>query len=379
MNDSKQKMKKILFLIPNLMHGGAEKVLVNLVNNLDSSKYEVTLFSIFDEGVNKEFLNKNIKYRFKFKNVFRGNSHFLKLFSPKILYQWFVKEEYDIAISFLEGPAARIISGCQNPKTKKIAWIHTEIQDRNTAKVGFRTLKEAQKQYEKFDRIIGVSQNVVEGIQKFITTKTPSQVLYNVNETQSIIEKGKEPIDVIFSKEIPTLISVGKIVKIKGFDRLLEAHQQLIKEGILHEIFLVGIGGEEENLAKKAKDLGLSKSFKLLGFHKNPYQLMAKSDLYICSSHREGFSTAVTEALILGVPVVSTDVSGAKELLGENNEFGIVTDNSTAGIYEGLKTLLTQPEKLAHYKTQAEIRGKEFSTQKTVIAVEQLLDSLLHE
>ena len=234
------------------MHGGAEKVLVNLVNNLDSSKYEVTLFSIFDEGVNKEFLNKNIKYRFKFKNVFRGNSHFLKLFSPKFLYQWFVKEEYDIAISFLEGPAARIISGCQNPKTKKIAWIHTEIQDRNTAKVGFRTLKEAQKQYEKFDRIIGVSQNVVEGVQKFITTKTQSQVLYNVNETQSIIEKGKEQIDAIFSKDIPTLISVGKIVKIKGFDRLLEAHQQLIKEGMLHEIFLVGIGAEEENLAKKA-------------------------------------------------------------------------------------------------------------------------------
>ena len=185
-------MKKILFLIPNLMHGGAEKVLVNLVNNLNPSKYEITLFSIFDQGVNKEFLNQNINYQYKFKKVFRGNSHFFKLFSPEFLYKWLIKEEYDIAISSLEGPAARIISGCQNPATKKITWIHTEIQDQSTAKVGFRTLKDAKKYYEKFDRIVGVSQKVVEGIQKFITTKIPTHVLYNVNDTETIIEKGKE-------------------------------------------------------------------------------------------------------------------------------------------------------------------------------------------
>ena len=372
-------MTKILFLIPNLMHGGAEKVLVNLVNNLNPSKYEITLLSIFDQGVNKEFLNQNINYQYKFKKVFRGNSQLMKLFSPKFLYRFFIKKEYDIAISFLEGPAARIISGCQNPATKKIAWIHTEIQDQNTAKGGFRTLKDAQKYYEKFDRIVGVSQQVVEGIQKFITTKIPTHVLYNVNETQSIIEKGKVPIDDIFSPEIPTLISVGKIVKIKGFDRLLEAHKRLIEQGGVHQIVLVGIGAEEAALTKKAKEWGLSDSFKLVGFHKNPYKLLAKSDLYICSSLREGFSTAVTEALILGIPVISTEVSGAKELLGENNEFGIVTENSTEGLYQAMKLLLTHPDQLTHFKKQAEIRGNEFSTEKTVLAVENLLDSLRHE
>lgn len=361
------------------MHGGAEKVLVNLVNNLDRSKYEITLFSIFDEGVNKEFLSKDINYLYKFKKVFRGNSHFLKLFSPEFLFKWWIKDEYDIAISFLEGPAARIISGCKNPKTKKICWIHTEISNEQEAKVGFRNLKEARKYYEEFDTIIGVSQNVIASVEKFISAKVPLKVLYNVNETENIIEKAKEPIKDIFSQEIPTLISVGKIVKIKGFDRLLEAHQKLMDEGILHQIFLVGIGVEKETLAKKAKELGLDQSFQFIGFDKNPYKFIAKSDLYICSSRREGFSTAVTEALILGIPVISTEVSGAKELLGENNEFGMVTENSAEGIYEGLKTLLQNPEKLVHYKKQAEIRGKEFSKEKTVNAVENLLDSLLHE
>lgn len=379
MNDSKQKMKKILFLIPNLMHGGAEKVLVNLVNNLDSSKYEVTLFSIFDEGVNKEFLNKNIKYQSKFKKVFRGNSQLMKLFSPNFLYRFMIKESYDIVVAYLEGPAARIVSGCTNPDTKTIAWIHIELTDEQKAKVGFRTLSESQKCYEKFDSIIAVSKNVAENFQKYITKRIPLKVLYNTNETELIKIWSKESIENEFEKDALQICSVAKIMKTKGFDRLIEVHKKLIDEGYKHYINILGIGEEQTKLEKKIKELGVEKTFRFLGFHKNPYKILSKNDLYICSSHREGFSTAVTEALILGVPVVSTNVSGAKELLGENNEFGIVTDNSTAGIYDGLKTLLTQPEKLAHYKIQAEIRGKEFSTQKTVIAVEQLLDSLLHE
>ena len=79
-------MKKILFFIPNLMHGGAEKVLVNLVNNLDKDKYDITLQTIFDVGVNKQYLNEDIKYKYVFKKLFRGSTTIFKLFSPKFLY-----------------------------------------------------------------------------------------------------------------------------------------------------------------------------------------------------------------------------------------------------------------------------------------------------
>ena len=60
-------MKKILFAIPTLGGGGAERVLVNLVNSLDNSKYEITVFSLFDGGVNKQYLNSNIRYKSFFK------------------------------------------------------------------------------------------------------------------------------------------------------------------------------------------------------------------------------------------------------------------------------------------------------------------------
>jgi len=370
-------MPKILFLIPTLMHGGAEKVLVNLVNNLDTTKYDITLYSIFDGGVNKEFLNKNIKYQSKFEKVFRGNSQLMKLFSPKFLYQFFIKEEYDILVSFLEGPAARIISGCTNPKTKKIAWIHTDFLTENLASIGFRNFREAQILYNQFNQIIGVSKSVTNSFEKILQPNVPVCVRYNVNETEQIRHIALQKLEKPFLKNILNICSVGKITNNKGFDRLLEVHKKLMEEGLSHQIYILGIGEDQQQLEKRIIELGLENSFKLLGFHKNPYQYMSKCDLYVCSSYREGFSTAVTEALILGLPVVSTNCSGAQELLGENNEYGIVTENSTDGIYLGLKEMLANPEKLKFYKEQAKKRGHLFSKKNTVKAVDEFFDSLL--
>lgn len=370
-------MTKILFLIPNLMHGGAEKVLVNLVNNLDQSKYDVTLYSIFDEGVNKQFLKSHVKYRSYFKKVFRGNSQIMKLFSPRFLFRFFIKDDYDILVSFLEGPAARIIAGCTHSNSRKIAWIHTEMTDEKLGKTGFRSLREARKLYEKFDHIAGVSKNVTVTFKKNVTDKVPVSVMYNVNETEQIIDKGKASTDRLADDTTIKICSAGKIVKVKGFDRLLEVHQRLLHEGLKHEMCIIGKGAEQNALGNKARQLGLSDSFRFLGFDENPYRFISKADLYVCSSLREGFSTAVTEALILGVPCISTDVSGARELLGENDEYGMVTENNTEALYQGIKEMLTDSEKLSYYRKQAKARGELFSKEHTVKAVENLLDELL--
>ena len=62
--------------------------------------------------------------------------------------------------------------------------------------------------------------------------------------------------------------------------------------------------------------------------------------MYVCSSYREGFSTSLTEAMVLGIPSISTACSGAKEILGENNEFGLVVENTEDGIYDGIKEFI---------------------------------------
>ena len=370
-------MKKILFFIPNLMHGGAEKVLVNLVNNLDRDKYNITLQTIFDVGVNKQYLKEDINYKYVFKKLFRGSTTIFKLFSPEFLYRYLIKDEYDIVISYLEGPTARIISGCPYV-SKKISWIHIEMNDEGKFAVGFRNSEEAKKCYGKFDEIICVSNTVKQIFLEASGLKEYNvEVLYNTNETEKIVEKSKEEVDnVVFDENIVNICSVGKITRTKGYDRLARVHKKLMEEGLNHHIYILGIGEEKDKINKYLEENNLQDTYTFLGFRDNPYKYMAKCDLFVCSSLREGFSTAVTESLLVGTPVISTLCSGAQELLGYNNEYGLVVENSEEGIYKGLKELLIDNNQLTYYTKKCKERASLFSKQKTVSMVESMLDCL---
>lgn len=367
--------KKILFLIPNLSHGGAERVLVNLVNNLDQGKFEVAVQTLFDVGVNKQYLLPHVHYKGGWKKQPRGTTTLMKLFSPKFLYKRVVKEQYDVVVSYLEGPASRIISGCKDKNTKTVCVIHTQFITDDVAKIGFRSLKEAIKCYNAFDEVVAVGQTVKEGFLSKIPMEKEVKILYNTNETEQILEKAKEEVKVPLSNGI-NVCTAGKLIPVKAFERLIRVHKRLLDEGYLHHVYLLGEGGERERLESMIKELGVEDSVKLLGFQKNPYAYVARADMYVCSSLREGFSTAVTEALVLGTPVVTTECSGMKEQLGDNNEYGIVTENSEEGLYEGMKKMLSNPELLASYKEKAKERGKVFSRERTVNAVEEMLLSL---
>ena len=302
----------------------------------------------------------------------------MKCFSAALLWKLLIKEHYDVVISYLEGPTSRILSGCRNPDTKKVAWIHIELGTAKKAAIGFRSPTEAEKAYNSFDRIIAVSNNVRDCFRAQLKITTPIEVLYNTNETEQILEKSLEmPQNPQFEpKNEISVCSVAKLTKTKGFDRLLNVHKRLLDEGLKHHIYILGIGEEQSALEQQINKLGIGDSVTLLGFQKNPYQYVSRCDLYVCSSHREGFSTAVTESLIVGTSVVSTNCSGAKELLGEQDEYGIVVENSEEGIYRGMKRMLSDPELLAHYQKQAKLRGSYFSRTETVRAVEEMLDSL---
>lgn len=368
--------KKLLFFITNLAHGGAERVLVNLANNLDKSKYDVTVMTIFDTGVNKQYLSDEITYRSIFPKTFHGIKFITAALSAKLLHRLFIKENYDIEVAYLEGPPAKIISGCPNTATKKAAWIHIELNTEKALTEGFRSKSDAVSAYRRFDRIVCVSETVKKKFKGISSIQDRTEVLYNTNETELIRSKSRQPVDDVVFHDTITICSVAKIEDSKGYDRLLEAHKQLLDDGFNHRVLIIGIGSQEETLRKQAKELGLENSFQLLGFRENPYRYMAAADLYVCSSRREGFSTAVTEALIVGTPVVSTDCSGARELLGENDEYGLVVENSEEGVYQGMKRMLSDPSLLAHYKEKAKERGAFFHKEKTVRAVEDMLDRL---
>lgn len=369
-------MKKILFFIPTLGQGGAEKVLVNLVNNMDKSKFDITVQVLFDGGVNRQFLKPHIKYKAVFKKVFKGNSKILAMFSPEFLHKKFIKEKYDVEISYLEGSTARIISGCPDEDTKLVSWIHVEQHTKERASYAFKSFAEAQKCYERYDKIICVSKYVLNDFNSIFKIQN-AQVLYNTVESDIILEKSKEPVDLIRKQDgWVNIIGIGSLKRSKGFDKLLRIHKRLIDEGIKQRVYILGKGPERNNLENAVKENNLEDTFILLGYNTNPYKFVANCDLFICASVAEGFSTAVTESLIVGTPVVTTLCSGMEELLGENNEYGIITENNEDALYEGIKRMITEEGMLKSYAEKALVRGKAFNTNTTVKAVEDMLENL---
>lgn len=367
-------MKKALFLIHDLGQGGAEKVLVNLVNNMDTTKFDITVMTLFDVGVNKQFLNENIRYKTVFKKMFRGNSHLMKLFTPKQLHKLFIKDKYDIEVAYLEGPCARIISGCPNKDTKLVSWVHREQRTMKCLSSSFRSIKETKECYSKFGKIICVSDYVMNDFNSILQLENKTNVLYNTNETDKIKKLSKE--DVKLDSNSIKLSGVGKLLDSKGFDRILRITKRLVDMNYPIHTYILGIGPKEKELKDYINRNNISNNVSLLGYQTNPYKYVANCDLFVCASYAEGFSTAATEALIVGTPVCTVKVSGMKEMLGENNEYGVVVDNDDEALYKAIKELLDNPQLLVHYKEKAVERGKYFSKEKTVKAVEEMLLNL---
>lgn len=349
---------------------------MNLVNNMDPEQFDVTVMTLFDVGINKQFLAPHIHYRTCFKKMFRGNSHVMKLLPPRQLHKWFIKEKYDIEISYLEGPCARIISGCPDAETKLVSWIHCLPKKQGNVTLGFRSYKEAAVSYGRFDRIIGVSRTVQAAFQEVFPEIKNTAVLYNTNNSAEIVRLAQDPVESLFRPEEFKLVGIGKLVPIKAFDRFIRIHAKLRREGYPVHSCILGEGALRPDLERLVQELGMGESFTFLGYQTNLYKYLAKCDLFVCSSLSEGFSTAATEALIVGTPVCTVEVSGMKEMLGENSKYGIVTENNEEALYQGIKKLLDDPALLALYKQQAWLRGKDFSTEETVRAVEQMFYQL---
>lgn len=370
-------MIKVLFFIHDLMHGGAEKVLVNLVNNMDKKKFDITVLCLFDEGVNKKYLNDDIHYKYVFKKAFRGNTILLKLFSPKTLYKKMIKDEYDIVISYLEGSCTRIIAGADND-LKKIAWVHA-TESIKEFKYSYRSLKEAKETYYKYNKVICVSEEVRKNLSKLTGLEDSIDVKYNVNETDKIIKLSN-----IYAEEIKqedgifNICAVGKVVHNKGFMRLAHVCKRLSYEGYRMKVYILGIGDEQDKVISYLKENDIEDVFCFLGYQENPYKYIAACDLFVCSSYKEGFSTATTEALIVGTPVVVTNCSGMREMLGDN-EYGLIVDNSEDGIYQGLKKLMDDKELLIHYTEQSKIRGRFFEKQRIVDDIQNMMINLIQE
>lgn len=367
---------RVLFLIHTLGAGGAERALVNLVNNMDSSKFDITVETMFEDGINKGLLKNNINYISKKAPYPKGISIILKFFPSKLLYKFFIgKEKYDILIAYMHGVPIKVLAPYRN--TKKIAWIHNGNPESSTMFRSWVFKRNSFSAYKSFNKLVGVCESVSNAFSQY-TGINNLKTIYNTLDVERIKNQALLQTQTDFDKSYVNIVSTGRLAKEKGYSRLLEVCKRLKEENYRFRLYLVGRGSEENKLKSLSKSYDLENTVFLLGFQENPYAYVNACDVFVCSSFTEGLSTATIEALILGKAIVSTDVSGAREIIGDS-EYGLVVENSTEGIYEGLKVLLDNPEKIDFFKAKALERAPFFDTKNTVTAVESLIEEVINE
>ena len=354
-------MKKLLFFINTLDGGGAEKVLVNLVNTIDAAQYAVDLVTVTG-GVHADKLSEKIHFR---RIVHSKNQRLAKLLE-KIVYhipftlfaRLFLRGQYDAEIAYLEGFPTRVIAA-KNSAAIKIAFVHCDVSVQPVLQPFYKTEQACLAEYRQFDKVCFVSEVARNGFEKTFGTLEHAQIIHNIVCTSEILQKSKEQSPYHYETDGLKILAVGRLSAEKGYDRLVRAAAHL-ENKYAFELWIAGEGGERTALENLIQKLG-AQSVKLLGFQENPYSLMRQADLFVCPSYYEGYSTVVTEAVVLGVPVLTTDCAGMREIL-DNGHSGCIVENSDEALEHGLEILLQNRAQYQNLKSVAQQKSQAFST-----------------
>lgn len=369
-------MIKILFFIETLKAGGAEKVLCDLVNHMDQSRFDITVQTVWPCDAEK-YLLPGIRYKSMYASESKVNHlRYRAEAESGLAYRLHVRDDYDIECAYLEMGPTKIMSASTNRKAKKLAWVHCDLT--KAVSDPQKYAKKTLPWYAKFDRIICVSLTVKERFDELFENRFDTSVLYNVVDDAAIREKALLPLPDGMKKREFTVLSVGRFTAPKNFMRLLGAHKRLLDEGLRHDLWILGDGPERPMLEQYVLGNGLHDTVWMPGFIENPYPYMREADLLACSSIYEGYSTFLTEGVLLGKPIVTTDVSGMRELLGDS-EFGLIVDNDDEAFYQGMKRMLTEDRLRNSYMQEASRRSKDFSAKTLVQTTEELFSSLLED
>lgn len=346
------KRKIILFRLRSMEMGGVQKALINILKCLNKDKYDIHLLLNLYQG---ELLN-NIPPEIKTHYLVKGKEGFSKNKIMKVcqlvlrrtilgfyyLFPSLMKYKLnivpDVEIAFMSANLSELI-GSPFKRSKKINWFHSDIR--------FFPKKAAQKAIrlmEECDVTVFVSHTTQKNVETYAGHPIPNGLcIYNLFDYQLIRSKAAEVINnETFKKEGKVFVSVGRMDYAKGYDLLLDAHIELIKEGVEHTIIIVGDGYGRRELKEKIISTKVEETFILAGQKENPYPYIKAADYYIQSSRYEAYPLAIGEATILGKPIISTDVGGVREMIA-HKETGYIVNFSKDELKNAIKTFLSEP------------------------------------
>lgn len=370
--------KKVLFLIESLIVGGAEKILLEIVNHLDYEQFDVTVCSVFKYSVYEQYdkvFNKPFRKEVHFRYLINNRNKILYIIfnyllprKPTFLYNFFFKKDYDTLVAFYEGLPTTWLGSINIKKGKRIAWLHTSA---SLSMKGWNEKKIANqgKQYKSFDQIIAVSNGVADSYKK-IFDNLSIQTIFNPIDSSEIIKKSLQERNEIIKKRL-TFVSVGRMSPAKGYDRWLRVVNKLLKLGYEFDVWILG-GGDSSLLQQYIRDENLEDYVKLWGHQPNPYPYIKKADWYCCPSIVEGLSTTVIESVILEKPIVVTDCPGMRDILGDN-EYGIILKNNELDIFYGIKNILDNSKIKSKFINKSQLRKSYFQIDKSISEISKVL------
>ena len=363
-------MKKIIILMPSMFIGGAERSLLGLLETIDYSQYDVSLFlyrhegeflkfipdqvhllpempqyRTFDTPIRSLLLGRQIRFglrRLSSKAALwlhtkttgerRGvwmsmqyTARFLQPLLPDI------PGEYDLGIMFL-GIADTLINKVQ--AKKKITWNHTDYDTL------FPNRSMDLETYSKVDAIVSVSPACTEKVRAFYPELSKKTItIENTLARQFIEQCAQEPQTDMPADGSIALLSVGRFCDAKNFDNVPDICRRLVADDLDVKWYLIGYGGDEPLIRQKIAEDDMQDRVIILGKKDNPYPYMRACDLYVQPSRYEGKAVTVREAQLLGKPVVITDYATSGSQL-EDGVDGVIVPMNNVGCAAGIAALL---------------------------------------
>lgn len=346
-------METIAFFLPTLDIGGAERVTVNLVNELSRRGYDVdVLLSRTDGG-----LVSSVEDDVSIVNICsRFSTPWPELYVTRHLRDYLNRNKPDTLVSALalSNVIASSATKLSNSTVDLILTVHAPPGQQSQVKYRISHFV-GQYTYRFADEIVAVSHGVRDDLlSEMGISKENIRVIYNPIVDDELTRLSQEEVGhEWFNDTVPVIISVGSLRRHKGQQTLLDAVHRLSLEREVR-LVLIGDGSYRNHLERMVDDMGIDSIVDFLGEENNPYKYMASSSVLASSSRYEGFGNVLVEALACGCPVVSTDCPyGPSEIL-ENGKYGRLVPVSDAdSMAEALDSTLDEETDASYLKTRA--------------------------
>lgn len=337
--------KEILFLGAHMDMGGIAHAFNMLAPKLEEEGFKISVVTphkadLLHLAIPLRYV-KGYVWRFKIENkwILRFVNFFNWLTHWKVYFFFAKKFSHDVFVVYAANMLPQWVVYSRKPT---IGWLHGRWALRMDSFMGPFFRRKVNRISQEYFDMIGVSKAVCMSWEKEFLLRKNIKYIPNIVNPRSIIDDLKNDRAEISLKSNPVLLVVGRLSYEKGQLRLLKVLSRLSKEGYRFSAYFIGSGNLEELCKQEALKLNLQETVFFLGEKENPYPYMKQADLLIVPSYHEGRPCVITEALVLGVPVLSTDSGGPRELL-KDGEWGRLVENSTEGLYLGIKSYLINP------------------------------------